>query len=126
MRVEDLVKIIAHVCPASGLCWLSPRWDFSAKAINQFDNPHLYFQRKEGVFVFGVKRPGNALLSGLRPLDVILKIGDDEIASLDDLRAAHVAAMAGLGERTRQVVTVLRSGLLCQFVLDYARDFERE
>ena len=25
VRVEDLVKIIAHVWPASGWCWLSPR-----------------------------------------------------------------------------------------------------
>jgi hypothetical protein len=33
----------------------------------QFDAPDLYFQRNEGVFVFGVKYPGNAADCGLIP-----------------------------------------------------------
>jgi serine protease Do len=37
-----------------------PRWDLTVKAINQFDNRDLYFHRKEGVFMFGIKYPGTA------------------------------------------------------------------
>ncbi len=59
------------------------RFDFTLKAINQFDNPDLYFHRKQGVFVHAVKWPGNASNSGLSRSDIILKIGDREITTLD-------------------------------------------
>ena len=51
-----------------------PRWGFTAKTINQFDNPDLYFYQKEGLFVYGIKYPGNASNAGLRKNDILLKI----------------------------------------------------
>lgn len=103
-----------------------PRWDFTAKAINQFDNPGLYFYRKEGVFVFGVKYPGNASNAELRDQDILLKIGETEILTLDDLKAAHKQAIDNVRNCTKTTVTVLRGGLMRQIVLDYSRDYEKE
>ena len=63
-----------------------PRWDFTVKAINQFDNPDLYFQRKEGVFIYGIKVPGNAAGAGLSQQDIVLKIDGKEVRTLDEVR----------------------------------------
>jgi serine protease Do len=102
------------------------RWDFSIKAINQFDNPELYFHRKTGVFVFGVREPGNASSAGLRRDDIVLKAGATEITTLDDLRAAHKAAIADVQKQPKIVLSILRNGLLRQVVLDFSRDYERQ
>jgi S1-C subfamily serine protease len=101
------------------------RWDFSAKEINQFDNPHLWFHRRHGVFVYGVKSPGNAASAGLRRDDILLKIGDREVPDLETLRAVHEEAIEGVARESRLVFTVLRDGLLRQIVVDFARDYER-
>lgn len=103
-----------------------PRWDFTAKAINQFDNPDLYFYRESGVFVFGVKRPGNAMSAGLRQLDILLKINDKEVATLDDVKAVHKASLDTIAAEPRIVLSVMRNGLLRQFVVDFSRDYEKE
>jgi S1-C subfamily serine protease len=103
-----------------------PRWDFTAKAINQFDNPDLYFHRQKGVFVFGIRSPGNAATAGLLRQDIILKIGDKEIQTLEDLKAAHKEALAGLPSKYQVLFTVLRNGLMQQASLDYSRDYEKK
>ena len=103
-----------------------PRWDFTVREINQFDNPDLFFHRKQGVFVFGVKEPGNAGIAGLRPLDILLKIDARDVTTLDDVRQLHKDALGHLAQRHRAIVTVLRNGLVRQVVLDYQRDYEKE
>jgi serine protease Do len=102
-----------------------PRWDFAAKEINQFDNPDLYFHRKQGVFIYALKYPGNAGNSGLREQDIITRIGDKEIATLDDLKAVHAAAIENVSRVHRLTFHVLRNGLPRQIVLDFSRDHSR-
>lgn len=102
-----------------------PRWDFTARAINQFDNPELYFQRNEGVFVFGVKYPGNASGAGLMQEDIIQSFDGQEVKTLDDMRAAHKKALAGLPGKHRVLISVLRNGALRQVVLDFSRQFDK-
>ncbi|MFH1746536.1 MAG: trypsin-like peptidase domain-containing protein [Planctomycetota bacterium] len=102
------------------------RFDFTVKEINQFDNPDLYFHRQQGLFVFGVKYPGNASDAGLQPKDIILKIDTQEQKTIDDLKTAHRAALENIQSRHRLVFTVLRNGLMRQIVLDFARDYEKE
>jgi serine protease Do len=103
-----------------------PRWDFTVKQINQFDNPELYFHRKAGVFIFGIRDPGNADNAGLHAKDIILKIGPKEVATLDDIKAIHAEALANVTEEYRVLLTVLRNGLMRQVVLDFSRDYEKE
>jgi S1-C subfamily serine protease len=102
------------------------RFDFTLKAINQFDNPDLYFHRQSGVFVFAVKYPGNAATSGLSTRDIILKIGGKDVKTIDDVKAVHADLVAKVGESNRTVVTVLRNGLMRQIVLDFGRDYAKE
>lgn len=102
------------------------RFDFTVRSINQFDNPGLFFHRQQGVFVFGVRQPGNAVRSGLVPQDIILRIDGQEVVTLDDVRRIHAELLAGVERRSRVTIVVLRGGLLRQFVLDFSRDFQRE
>ena len=102
------------------------RWGFTAKAINQFEAPDLYYQREAGVFVFGVKFPGNAAEAGLRPRDILVKIDDQDLTDLTQVRAVHQKALTDLPQRHRVMLTVLRNGLPRQVALDYSRDYEKK
>ncbi len=103
-----------------------PRWDLTVKQINQFDNPDLFFYRDKGVFIYGVKEPGNAAVAGLRPHDIIVKIDGKDVTTLDEVKATHKASLEGLATKHRLVFSVLRNGLLRQIVLDFSRDFSKE
>lgn len=102
-----------------------PRWDFTAKAINQFDNPDLHFQRKEGVFIYGVKFPGNAAAAGLSQQDILLKIDGREVKNLEDVKTIHTETLKNVDSKHRAVVALLRNGEMRQLVLDFSRDFEK-
>jgi serine protease Do len=103
-----------------------PRWDFTVRAINQFDNADLYFHRAKGVFVYGVKYPGNAQAAGLRTKDILLKVDGKEVAELDDVKTIHRETIENLNSKPRAVLTVLRNGLMQQVVLDFSRNYEKE
>jgi serine protease Do len=103
-----------------------PRWDVTVKEINQFDNPDLYYYRKEGVFIYGVKRPGNGSNAGLESQDIILKIDGKSVKTLDDVRAIHKASLENVEKNHKIVVSALRNGLMRQVVLDFMRDYEKE
>ncbi|MBI2441266.1 MAG: trypsin-like peptidase domain-containing protein [Lentisphaerae bacterium] len=103
-----------------------PRWDLTIKAINQFDNKDLYFYRKEGVFIFAVRHPGNASTAGLMPRDIILEIDGANVATVDQLKDIHGRSLADIGTRTRVLLKVLRNGTMRQVILDFARDYEKE
>jgi len=103
-----------------------PRFDFTIKAINQFANPELYFHIKQGVYVFGVKQPGNAAPAGLRPKDIILRIDGKKITTLDEMRAIHKQLVDNVKTKHRVQMVVLRSGLMHMIVLDFQRDYERD
>jgi serine protease Do len=101
-----------------------PRWDLTVKSINQFDNPELHFQRREGVFIYGVKMPGNALRSGFQRNDIIISVEGQEIRTLGEIKAIHESALANLKAKSRVLCTILRNGRLKQVVLDFSRDFD--
>ena len=103
-----------------------PRWDFTVKTINQFDNPDLYFHRKAGVFVFGTRYPGNATEAGLQQQDILLTLDGQEVNTLDDVKRIHKAAVDGVDKKHKIIVTVMRNGFTRQIVLDFSRDYEKE
>ena len=103
-----------------------PRWDLTVKEINQFDNPDLHFYKKKGVFVYGVKQPGNAQVAGLRAQDIILKIDSKKVTTLAEAEAVHKASLENVATKPRIVFSVLRNGLLCMVVLDFSRDYEKQ
>jgi serine protease Do len=102
------------------------RWDVTVKAINQFDNPDLYFFKKQGVFVYGVKWPGNAASAGLSRGDILLKVDNEPVESVQDVRRVHEQLVADVESKHRAVLSVMRGGLVRQVVLDYRRDYSKE
>ncbi len=102
------------------------RWDCTVSAINQFNDPDLYFQKKEGVFVFGIKYPGNAANSGLQRQDILLKINGTTVNTLDEVKAAHAQTLKTFADNPRVMLTVQRNGLMRQVVLDISRDYSKE
>ncbi len=103
-----------------------PRWDVTVKAINQFDNPDLYFYRREGVFVFGVKYPGNGQRAGLQQGDIIFQVDGKPVTTLEELAAIHKASLENHSTKPRLVLGVLRRGLMRQHVLDISRDYSND
>jgi serine protease Do len=103
-----------------------PRWDFTVREINRFDNPDLFFYREKGVFVYGVKSPGNAQSAGLREGDILVKLDGQEVTTLAEVKALHKTSLENLKTKHRLILSVLRNGLMQQVVLDYARDFEKD
>jgi serine protease Do len=102
------------------------RWDFTVKSINQFDNPELYFHCKKGVFIYGLEYPGNAIAAGLRVKDIILKIGDQPIKSLSDIKKIYDEKIKNIKKNHKVLITVLRNGLMYQVVLDFSRDYDKD
>lgn len=109
-----------------GESFAATRWDCTVKTINQFDNPDLYFQQEKGLFVFGLKYPGNAYSSGLQAQDIILKVDGKSITTLAELQAAHKATLDNLKDKPRILLTVLRNGQKIQIVLNISRDYAKE
>ncbi|MCZ6682511.1 MAG: trypsin-like peptidase domain-containing protein [Planctomycetota bacterium] len=103
-----------------------PRWDLTVKTINQFENADLYFHRQKGVYIYGLKYPGNARNTNLRWHDILLKVDRHEVVTLDDVRRIHAESLENIEKKPRLVLTVLRNGLMRQTVLDISREYERE
>jgi serine protease Do len=101
------------------------RWDFTVKEINQFETPDLFFQAPNGLYVRGVRLPGNANEGGLRPRDVLLRVNGLEVGGLDDLRRLHEESLARLaqGGGRRLMLDLLRNGQRVQVILDLTRDY---
>lgn len=103
-----------------------PRWDFTVKAINQFDNADLYFYREKGVFVYGLKSPGNAQSSGLAGNDIIIKIDGEKVKTLDDVKRIHKRTLANVENKSKIKIVTERGGLRKFVVLDISRDYSKE
>jgi serine protease Do len=103
-------------------------WNMTVKEITKFSNPRLYFiQPTGGVFVQGVRGPGNAADAGLRPNDVVIKIDKWEIKTIQDVKQAY-AALVGDTKRVdkKALVTIKRDGFLDFKPLNWERDYLQE
>lgn len=101
------------------------RWDMTVKAINRFDTPDLYFHQPEGVFLYGIRRPGNAMAAGFQPRDILLEIDGQSVDGLASISHIHSASLEAVDERPRLRFTILRNGVRRQIVLNFSREFDR-
>jgi serine protease Do len=101
------------------------RWNLTVKSFNEFSEPDLYFYEKGGVFVNGVRIPGNAQKSGLRRRDIILRIDNRDVKTVDDVRKIYDELMAD-SKRPLRVLFEIRRGQFRQpIVLDYKEDYSK-
>lgn len=97
-----------------------PRWGFTVKTINRFDNPGLYFySRKGGVFVYGIDEDGNAASSKLREQDVISTVVGKEVHSLEDLQEIYDEALKNIQHSHIVMFGIVRNGREMQVAIDF-------
>ena len=102
------------------------RWNLTVKEFNEFSDPDLFFYEKGGVFVNGVRFPGNAQKAGLRRRDILLKIDGKEIKTAADVRNVYEQLMADANRQKRVVMEIRRGQFVQPIVLDYKEDFLKE
>ncbi len=99
-------------------------WNMTVKTINPFDTPELHFFRNNGVYVQGIRMPGNAAQSGLRDTDILLEINGKPIETLAELEDVYNALVKDT-ERVKKVsLKLLRNGLVLHTVLDYTKHYK--
>jgi serine protease Do len=102
------------------------RWNMTVKEINKDRTPQLYYLREKGVFVQGIRYPGNAASSGLGRRDIILNIDKEPVQTVQDVKRVYERIIQDEKREKKVVVEVLRGGLRNWIVLDYRRDYEQE
>ena len=103
------------------------RWGLTAKEINRFYNPDLvFFAPDGGVYVSGLAWDGNAENCGFREKDIIVSVGGKNVKSVAEVKAEYEKSLAGLPDKTRIPLVVMRNGRRTTLVLDYTEDTEKE
>ncbi len=99
-----------------------PLWNCSVQQIGQFRTPGLAHYVPHGVYVLGVRQPGNAYNSGLRAEDIILSVGDTSVHSLDEISEIY-QQLSRLDPGDRLItIRVLRHGYEQMIALDFNQD----
>jgi serine protease Do len=104
------------------------RWNMTVKEITKFSNPRLFFlQPTGGVFVQGVRSQGNAADAGLRNNDIILKIGQQDVATIEDVKKVYESMVEDKARVDKRVlVTIKRDGFLDWKPLSWEKDYLQE
>ena len=97
----------------------------SPKEITKFSDPYLHFQKPSGIYVQGVKSPGNAQAAGFSMFDIVVSIGDRPIETLKDVREAHGAALTLEKGKRKLLFHIIRGGYRGLLVLDFEKDIEK-
>ena len=104
-----------------------PRWGFTAKEINRFNEPELaFFAPSGGVYVAATAWEGNAANSGLKRRDIVKSMDGKKVETLEDLDALYKKALDGLPAQDKMSVTVDRKGRELHFILKYREDTEKD
>lgn len=99
-------------------------WNFTVKAINEFESPALYFFVKEGVYVQGVRQPGNAAHAGLRRGDILLKVDEKPVPTIEALDSIYKQVIEDSSREKKVPIEILRNGLTYHIVLDYSTKYK--
>jgi len=101
------------------------RWNMTVKEINKYRTPRLFYLKPEGVYIQGVKYPGNASTAGLYAQDIVLKIDNQEMTSIADVKALYEKILKDEKRDKKVMVEIMRGGLRKWIVMDYTRDYDK-
>jgi len=102
------------------------QWNMTVKEISKFRDPDLYFRRPKGIYIQGIRAPGNARDADLRRKDIILSIDGKKVESLEDVKEIYSEIMEDEKREKRVRVVVLRGGYQKWIILDYKTDYTKE
>lgn len=103
-----------------------PRWNMTIKEINKYQTPRLYYIQKNGVYIQGVRRPGNAVSSGLGHRDIIVKIDRKSVETIEQVKQIYEQIIKDEQREKKVLFEILRGGLRKWIVLDYRHDYDEE
>ena len=99
-----------------------PKWNCSVQQISQFRTPGLAHYMPHGIYVLGVRQPGNAYNSGLRAEDIILSVDGASVHSLEEINEIYQRlSRLDPGDRLT-TIHVLRHGYKQMIALDFNQD----
>jgi serine protease Do len=102
------------------------RWNMTVKEISQFRDPDLYFHKKKGVYIRGIRYPGNASNAGLKRRDIIVMIDKKKVESLQDVKKIYEGIIADEKREKKVAFELLRGGYRVWKILDYRTDYSKE
>lgn len=102
------------------------RWNMTVKAINEFATPTLHFFQPRGIYIQGVKHPGNATSAGLKPGDIILEMDGVPVEGMGKFQEMYRTIIGDAARDKKVIFTVMRAGLKNYHVLDYAPLYGQE
>ncbi len=102
------------------------RWNMTVQQISRFANQDLYFHRKQGVFIYGIRSPGVAQDAQFRRRDILVSIDGKPINGLDDFKRIYNSLLADKDRKKKVLIRILRGGYPRLIVLDYRRDYIKE
>jgi S1-C subfamily serine protease len=102
------------------------KWNMTVKEISQFRDPDLYFYKKKGVYIRGVRYPGNAQNAGLKRNDIIVRIDNKPVETLDDVKKIYEEIIADKTREKKVTFEILRNGYPMWKVLDYETDYTED
>ena len=104
------------------------RWNMTVKEITKFSNPELFYLHPAGgVYIQGVRYPGNANDAGLRSDDIILKIDDRPIKTLSDVRGVYEKLTADEKRPEKKALVTIKRGVYRDWkTLNWTKDYLQE
>lgn len=101
--IDDAMNVITELIEHG---YVTGKAYFGIKAQSISETAAMYYNMPQGAYVYSVESGSCAETAGLQAGDVIIKLGDEEITSMEDLQAAKYAYSAG----DTVEVTVSRAG----------------
>ncbi len=103
-------------------------WNMTVKEITKFSNPELHYLHPQGgVFVQGVRYPGNAQEAGVQRNDIVLKIGEQPIKTLQDVQRVYEKLTRDPSRPEKKVLLVLQRGVYMDWkTLNWQKDYLQE
>jgi serine protease Do len=102
------------------------RWNMTIKGISRYATPQLYFFHNKGVYIQGVRWPGNAQNAGLRTADIVVSVDGTDIVSVEQFEKVYKKILADKKREKKILFTVKRGPDTKPIVLDYRKNYKEE
>jgi S1-C subfamily serine protease len=104
------------------------QWNMTIKEISKFADPVLHFLHPAGgVFIQGIRSPGNAADADLRRQDIILEIDRRPTRTLRDVKTVYDRLVEDEQRAEKKVlIKIKRGGFVDWKTLDWHKDYLKE
>ncbi len=101
------------------------KWGMTVKEITKFSDPILYYYKNKGVYIKACKDNGNAYNCYFTNNDIIVKINDNEINAIDDIKKVYTEYEQKPKGKKKALLEIIRQGYPMWLVLNYEQEEEK-